>query len=70
MTPISDSALAMGWVCTTRLMAQNTAMAGEDQEKDSGHSYFVVRATIKPVASRLNIASGNRKIQAKRISWS
>ena len=70
MTPISDSALAMGCVCTTRLMPQNTAMPAKMKKISAVIVYFEVSATTKPVTSRLTMASGNRKIQAKRISWS
>src|SRR5580693_8737469 len=33
MTPTSESALEMGWVCTTRLMAHTTAMAAKIRKR-------------------------------------
>src|SRR5580698_473502 len=33
ITPISESALDMGWVCTTRLMAQMTAIAAKIRKR-------------------------------------
>src|SRR5437763_17063250 len=33
ITPMSDNALEMGWVCTTRLTAQTTAIAANARNK-------------------------------------
>src|SRR6185295_18290737 len=68
----SESALEMGCVCTTTLMAQITAMAANARNKITSMSskFYENSATRNPVTSRFSTAAGNRNFQAKLINWS
>src|SRR5580692_1039755 len=50
ITPMSESALATGWVCTTRLMAQKTAIAANMRKISAvillSGPHFVVNASF------------------------
>ena len=43
---------------------------GKQQKEDDVHGYFVVRATSRPVISKLIIATGKRNTHANFINWS
>ncbi len=69
MTPTSESALEIGCVCTTTLMAQTTAITANVRKRMTS-IYFVVQATRKPVTNKFNMATGKRNFQVKPINWS
>src|ERR1035438_10000099 len=69
ITPTSDSALEIGCVCTTTLMAHTTAINAK-MRKSMTSIYFVVQATRKLVTSKLSMATGKRNFHVKPISWS
>src|SRR5882724_9507962 len=70
ITPISDSALEIGCVCTTTLTAQTTAIAAKARNKMTSMAFQENKATINAVASRFSTAAGNKNFQAKPINWS
>ena len=68
ITPISDSALEMGCVCTTTFTAQTTAIAAKARNRITSIAFQENNATINAVASRFSTAAGNRNFQAKPIN--
>src|ERR1039457_4905679 len=64
ITPTSDSALEIGCVCTTTLMAHTTATTAKMRKRMTS-IYFVVQATRKLVTSRLSMATGKRNFHVK-----
>ena len=70
MTPIRDRALEIGCVCTHQVDPGCHGDKGKQQKEDDVHGYFVVRATSRPVISRLIMATGNRNVHANFINWS
>ena len=54
-----------------QLMAQTTAISGEDQKQDSVHSFTANTAPpADAVTSRLEWRTGNMNFQANAINWS
>src|SRR5580658_5880235 len=63
ITPMSESALAMGWVCTTRLIPQKTAMPAKMRKISGVIDYLDVRASF---CCQSHDEAGDQKVEHRQ----